>query len=216
MRLCFIGGGNPLVGELDDVMNYLSNNVEVGNKILIIPFATEESKIERWLNSAKMSFEDIGIEHIKLLDYRLTNQEMKNEIKEHNVLYFTGGRPEKLMESLVEKELIQAVKDFSGLMVGVSAGALVFCRDCIITKDEDYHQTQVIKGLGLVDFSVEVHYEETIDEELIPISDKRDIYAIPNGSAVFWDKKVVTPINDVFHISKRNKKRLAKNRDSKR
>lgn len=216
MRLCFIGGGNPLVGELDDVMNYLSNYVVVGNKILIIPFATEESKIERWLNSAKMSFEDIGIEHIKLLDYRLTNQEMKNEINEHNVLYFTGGRPEKLMESLVEKELIQAVKDFSGLMVGVSAGALVFCRDCIITKDEDYPQTQVIKGLGLVDFSVEVHYEETIDEELIPISDKRDIYAIPNGSAVFWDKKVVTPINDVFHISKRNKKRLAKNRGSKK
>ncbi|MFP3467722.1 Type 1 glutamine amidotransferase-like domain-containing protein, partial [Leifsonia sp. SIMBA_070] len=98
---------------------------------------------------AKKSFGDIGMEHIKLLDYRLTNQEMQNEIKDHNVLYFTGGRPEKLMESLIAKELIQAIKGFPGLMVGVSAGALVFCRDCIITKDEDYPETQVIKGLEL-------------------------------------------------------------------
>ncbi|MDV7767502.1 hypothetical protein [Peribacillus sp. CSMR9] len=69
MSLCFIGGGNPLAGELDDVMNYLSNHVEAGNKTLIIPFATEDSKIDRWFNSAKKSFGDIGIEHIKLLDY---------------------------------------------------------------------------------------------------------------------------------------------------
>ncbi|SNT51930.1 Peptidase E [Bacillus sp. OK838] len=205
MSLCFIGGGNPLAGEIDDVMNYLSNHVEAGNKTLIIPFATEDSKIDRWFNSAKKSFGDIGIKHIKLLDYRLTNQEMQNEIKDHNVLYFTGGRPEKLMESLIANELIQAIKGFSGLMVGVSAGALVFCRDCIITKDEDYPETQVIKGLELVDFSVEVHYDGTVDEELFPLSYNRDIYAIPNGSAIYWDKQVITPIHNVTLFRKRNK-----------
>ena len=31
MRLCFIGGGNPLNRELDDVMYYLSNSIEIGN-----------------------------------------------------------------------------------------------------------------------------------------------------------------------------------------
>ncbi|MGG4266532.1 Type 1 glutamine amidotransferase-like domain-containing protein [Peribacillus simplex] len=206
MSLCFIGGGNPLAGELDEVMNYLSNHVEAGNKILIIPFATENSKLDRWFNSAKKSFGDIGIEHIKLLDCRLTNQEMQNEIKDHHVLYFTGGRPEKLMESLIAKELIQTIKGFSGLMVGVSAGALVFCRDCIITKDEDYPETQVIKGLELVDFSVEVHYDGTVDEELFPLSNNRDIYAIPNGSAIYWDKEVVTPIHNVSLFRKRNKR----------
>ncbi|MFJ7746801.1 Type 1 glutamine amidotransferase-like domain-containing protein [Peribacillus sp. NPDC097295] len=99
MRLCFIGGGNPSAEELDDVMNYLNHHDEGGSKVLIIPFATEDSKIDKWFNSAKKSFGDIGIEPIKLLDYQLTNQEMKNEIKDHDVLYFSGGRPEKLMES---------------------------------------------------------------------------------------------------------------------
>lgn len=205
MRLCFIGGGNPLTGELDNVMKYLSKYVKTRNKILIIPFATEESKLDRWFNSTKKSFENIGMKHVKLLDYQLTNKEMQIEIKKHDVLYFTGGRPEKLIEMLVEKEVVQTIKQFSGLMVGVSAGALVFCNDCIITRDEDYPETQVIKGLSLVDFSVEVHYEEVIDEELIPLSENREIYAIPNGSAIFWDGEVVTPINNVIHFYKMDK-----------
>lgn len=208
MRLCFIGGGNPLTGELNEVMNYLSNYVGVESKILLVPFATEELKLEKWFYSAKKSFEEIGVMHINLLDYRFTSQEMQDEIKEHNVLYFTGGSPEKLMTSLIENELLHVVKEFSGLMIGVSAGALAFCRDCIITKDDDYPETKVIKGLGLVDFSVEVHYDGTIDEELIPLSDKRDIYAIPNGCALFWDAEVITPIHSVFCFIKGTKENV--------
>ena len=208
MKLCFIGGGDPLVGELDDVMNHLSNYIQIGNKILIIPFATEKSKLERWFISATNLFKDMGIEYIKMLDFGLSNQEMQKEIKEHNVLYFTGGRPEKLMGNLIEKELIQVIKEFSGLMIGISAGALIFCKDCIITKDEDYPETQVIKGLELVDFSVEVHYDGNIDEDLISLSDQRDIFAIPNGCALFWDGEVIRPINNAFHFHKRNKEKI--------
>lgn len=147
---------------------------------------------------------DIGIEPIKLLDYRLTNQKMKNEIKDHDVLYFSGGRTEKLMERLHAKGLIQTIKSFSGLMVGVSAGVLLFCRDCIITKDEDYPKTQIIRGL---DFSVEVQYDGANDEELLPLSNERDIYAIPNSGAIFWDHDVVTPIHDVS-IFRKGKKQI--------
>jgi hypothetical protein len=50
MRLCFIGGGNPLAGELDDVMNYLTKYVGLESKILIIPFATDASRLDRWFN----------------------------------------------------------------------------------------------------------------------------------------------------------------------
>ncbi|BCA37054.1 hypothetical protein BwiPL1_54360 (plasmid) [Bacillus wiedmannii] len=39
----------------------------------------------------------------------------------------------------------------------------------IFTKNEEYSETWGIKGLGLVDFSVEVHYEETIYEEILNI-----------------------------------------------
>jgi peptidase E len=189
MKLWFVGGRNPLTGELDEVMHFLSDYIDCETNILVIPFATEELKIDRWFNSAKRSFEDIGVEEINLLDPHSTIQNMQREIRQHHVLYFTGGRPEILMERLSQHDLIQSIKDFTGLMIGVSAGALAFCNDCMITKDEDYPETQVIQGLGLVDFSVEVHYNGTVDEELLPLSDKREIYAIPNGSAFLMSKR---------------------------
>ncbi|MUK87844.1 hypothetical protein GMD78_05450 [Ornithinibacillus sp. L9] len=54
MRLCFIGGGIPLTGELDNVMNYFSHQVGAEDKVLIIPFATEDSKLDRWFAFAKI------------------------------------------------------------------------------------------------------------------------------------------------------------------
>ncbi|MBC5636775.1 Type 1 glutamine amidotransferase-like domain-containing protein [Ornithinibacillus sp. BX22] len=206
MKLCFIGGGNPLTGELNDVIKFLSHHVKKDSKLLIIPFATEEKRLNSWYNSAKKTFESIGVSHLDILNRGLTSQEMQSKIKEHEVLYFTGGRPEKLMERLIDKELVSSIKGHSGLLVGVSAGALAFCKDCIITKDEDYPETLVIKGLDLVDFSVEVHYRDRTDEELIHLSEKRDIYAMPNGSGLFWDGEVMTPIKSIIHFQKGNKK----------
>ncbi|WP_339217364.1 Type 1 glutamine amidotransferase-like domain-containing protein [Ornithinibacillus sp. FSL M8-0202] len=206
MKLCFIGGGNPLTGELNDVIKFISHHVKKDSKLLIIPFATEENRLDSWYNSAKKTFEDIGVSHLDILNQRLTSQEMQSKIKEHEVLYFTGGRPEKLMERLIDKELVTSIRGHSGLLIGVSAGALAFSKDCIITKDEDYPETLVIKGLGLVDFSVEVHYRDGMDEELIHLSEKRDIYAIQNGSGLFWDGEVMTPIISIIHFQKGNKK----------
>ena len=63
----------------------------------------------------------------------------------------------------------------------------------------------MIEGLGLVDFSVEVHYNGNNDKELFSLSANRDIYAIPNGSAIFWEDNVVKPIHNVTLFSKRKK-----------
>ncbi|MGM7684546.1 Type 1 glutamine amidotransferase-like domain-containing protein [Cytobacillus sp. Hm23] len=183
----------------------LAYHVKAEDRLLIIPFATEEFKVDRWFKFVRETFDNFGIHHIKLLDYQLSNEAMQNEIESHNILFFTGGRPEKLMERLLTKGLVHSIKSFSGIMVGVSAGALVFSKNCLITKDDDYPQTQVIKGLELVDFCVEVHYDENIDRELLFLSANQDIYAIPNGSAIMWEEQIITPINNIFYFSKGTK-----------
>ncbi|OIK08647.1 Type 1 glutamine amidotransferase-like domain-containing protein [Bacillus sp. MUM 13] len=205
MKICLIGGGNPSAGELDDVMDAVSRYTDAGNKVLIIPFATEESKRDRWVQSAMKLFSDIGLGQISLLDESLTSIEMQQEIETSEVLYFTGGRPELLMNRLIEKNLLQTIQEFSGMMIGVSAGALIFCKDCLITKDDDYPETHFIKGLGLLDFSLEVHYDSSLDEELIPLSQNRDIYAIPNGSAILYGGKITEYIHDVYQFKDGNK-----------
>ncbi|MFD0048145.1 Type 1 glutamine amidotransferase-like domain-containing protein [Actinomycetes bacterium NPDC127524] len=156
--------GNPSAGELDDVMDAVSRFTDASNNVLIIPFATVESKRDRWVQSAKIMFADIGLVQVSLLEDSLTSIEMQQKIETCEILYFTGGRPELLMNRLIEKNLLQAIRKFPGMMIGVSAGTLIFCRDCLITKDDDYPETHFIKGLGILDYSVEVHCDATIDE----------------------------------------------------
>lgn len=145
---------------------------------------------------------------MELLQFETDAQDMVRKINAHDVLYFIGGRPDLLMQRLHEKNLIPVIKQFQGLIIGYSAGALVLSNDCIISKDEDYPKTNVIIGIGLVDFSIEVHYETSIDEEIIGLSNKREIYAIPNGSAIFWNGIKIICINEIYHFSNLSKEKI--------
>ncbi|MGW6234831.1 Type 1 glutamine amidotransferase-like domain-containing protein [Peribacillus butanolivorans] len=206
MEICFIGGGNHLNNELGEVFLELSKMIKPDAKILIIPFATDNSRYESWMESIKQAFSIMANVSVELLNEDLSEKEMKKSIKEHDVLYFIGGKPERLIHVIEEKGLTPIIKDFQGLIIGYSAGSLAFCNDCIITKDKDYPETIVIKGLGFVGFSVEVHYEDTIEGELIPLSNERMVYAIPNGSAIFSrNGELFKVVNDIYSFKNMKK-----------
>ncbi|MED3998267.1 Type 1 glutamine amidotransferase-like domain-containing protein [Peribacillus frigoritolerans] len=206
MEICFIGGGNHLNNELGEVFLELSKIIKPDARILIIPFATDNSRYESWMANIKQAFSIMKNVSVELLNEDLSEKEMKKSIKEHDILYFIGGRPERLIHVIEEKGLTPIIKDFQGLIIGYSAGSLAFCNDCIITKDKDYPETIVIKGLELVDFSVEVHYEDKIDGELIPLSNERTVYAIPNRSAIFSKNgELFKVVNDIYSFQNMNK-----------
>lgn len=212
-QLCFIGGGNHLSDELEQVAFQLRHHVRASDKVLIIPFATEPDKYPRWYTTIQTVFEGLGISSVDLLTLDMHREEMIKKIEHQDVLYFVGGRPEMLLERLHTTGLTDVIRKFRGLIIGYSAGALAFCKDCIITADDYYPQTTVIKGLGLVDFSVEVHYGERIDSELFHLSDDRTIYALTNGSALFWHRNEFVFFGDIHCFQGESKKQVSVKRD---
>lgn len=206
MEICFIGGGHVLKGELDDVFEELSKRIKPNATIVVVPFATEVSRYESWMESLEQVFSNISNVTLDLLHEDLSRSEMISMINDSDALYLIGGRPEKLLKLIEEKELASNIRNYPGLLIGYSAGALAFCRDCILTKDEDYPETVVMKGLGLVDFSVEVHYNEASDDELFALSAERSIYALSDGSAILYkDGSIHKIVNDVNLIQARKK-----------
>lgn len=206
MELCFIGGGHVLKGELDEVFEELSKRIKPNSKVLVVPFATEISKYDSWMESLIQVFSKISNVTLDLLHEELSTKEMVSMINDSDVLYFIGGRPEKLLKIIEEKELASSIGNYPRLQIGYSAGALAFCRECILTKDDDYPESLVIKGLGLVDFSVEVHYNEASDDELFALSTERTIYAHPDGSAIFYrDGEIHKKVNDVILFQAKKK-----------
>lgn len=114
---------------------------------------------------------------------------MKEKIRNSDILFFTGGYPDKMMAKFQKYDLIHELENFNGIMIGTSAGAMVQISEFHITKDSDYKRYSYYIGLNIIkDFDVEVHFE---NKEIQNISilrcikeKKKPVYSITNNGAV--------------------------------
>lgn len=88
-----------------------------------------------------------------------SKQEIENCILNSSIILFTGGAPDLMMKRIKEFKLKQVLKNYQGLMIGYSAGAMIQLGEYHITPDEDYPEFSYKTGLGCInDFKIEVHY----------------------------------------------------------
>lgn len=145
----------------------------------------------------------ISEDNITMLNYfEDSSEKMKEDIKKSDVIFLTGGLPEKAVERVNEKGLLQSIKG-SQVVVGSSAGALMQLAHYHISPDDDYDEFCYFDGIGLVDknFYVEVHYEnsdvqnESIEKVLREKTDK--VYAITNNGGIIVDDGKVRTLGEV-------------------
>jgi len=209
MIIYFVGGGDYRKKELQEIDRSIAKYINYKNnqKFLVVPFATKKEKYDKWFNSLKENYKEMGFTFDMLNEADDENISAK-KIESSEVVFFTGGRPEKLIEISNKKNIIEAIKKHKGIIIGYSAGALALCKDCVIIKDEDYPKSIVIPGLNIVDFSTSVHYEETHDKDLLKLSKKRKIFALPNKSALIFRDSKISFIGPAFLFYEKNKKVL--------
>lgn len=148
----------------------------VGKKVLILPLAFRQ--IQAWDNDSFLSvygkggekydniikpFLAYGIEEssIAWLNPFDDSQSYAAMVKQADVLFFTGGMPEKAIRRLIQMGIAEEVKKHPFVM-GASAGAMLQLEKYHVTPDEDYPSYSLWRGLGLVKgFGLEVHYLAT-------------------------------------------------------
>ena len=125
-------------------------------------YGREEGMFYHWLVDPLMEF-GIPEENITVVNYFADSKELAREkVESADILYFTGGLPDAMMDRLAEFELLDALQSFDGLVLGCSAGAMIQLQEYHITPDWDYPEFGYYNGLPwLNDFYIEVHYEET-------------------------------------------------------
>ncbi len=146
----------------------------VGKKVLILPLAFRES--QAWdYDSWQSIYGKNGEKYAKIvqpfLSFGIAEQEVvwlncfdKTQnylqlINNADLLFFTGGMPEKAIAWMDKLGITNAVKNFNGTIMGASAGAMLQLDKYHITPDEDYDTYGIWQGLGLVKgLDLEVHY----------------------------------------------------------
>ena len=122
---------------------------------------------------------------------------LKKKSLNQTLVYLTGGVPTVLIERLKKAGIRSLLRDFQGIIVGRSAGALALCRKCVITSRKT-SEIQLVDGLGLVDLTLKAHYKLGKDEKLVGLSKTEDIFAVPKDSAIVYDYGKLSFINNVY------------------
>lgn len=67
-----------------------------------------------------------------------------------DILFFTGGYPDKMMAKFQKYDLVHELENFNGIMIGTSAGDMVQISEFHITKDSDYERYSYYIGLNII------------------------------------------------------------------
>ncbi len=189
--------------------------------VTIIPFSYHEC----WIDSEEQfdehfmegcdEFEDIvkefnnyGIsrDNIQILHYYRDDVDTcKEKISQSDILFLTGGYPDRFLYRIDEKQIRSDIQMFPGIIMGTSAGAMIQFDQYHVTPEEEGQDYEYHEGLGLLSgFDIEVHYEDSFEHLASLIIDlklhDKPIFALPNWGGMIVDGDDYLLLGDAFEI----------------
>lgn len=159
----------------DDLKKYILPN----DSVAVVAFSFRDREVKNskdwnllyskekgiYYNGIVGGFTAYGISenNITFLNYfEDTKESAKQKIEKADILYFTGGRPDRMMDRIKEFNLVDVLRNFNRIVMGYSAGAVIQLSEYHLSPDKDYKEFKYYNGLAyLDDFYLEVHYKNT-------------------------------------------------------
>jgi len=174
---------------------------DAGEAPAVVVFPWARASFDKTYTRRKRLFEyfrSLSACTVDFADYSDTLDEITRKVERSNLIYLPGGLASVLIERLKNKSVDRLLRKYEGVVVGRSAGALALGKKCVVTKNRRNPTSEMISGIGLVDFSVKAHYKPSKDAVLKNLSKKEKIYAIPERSALVYDTGVLSFMGNVF------------------
>ncbi len=138
------------------------------NKLFILSIDTKSDFHVKHLGIAKEWYKTIGFTEENIHIYNLQTDKIPN-FDALDVLHIWGGNTFHYMKRINELGLEKEIREYiarDGLYLGSSAGAMIMCPDIDenLTNDPNDSGLEYVKGFGLVDFYLLVHWDSRGDE----------------------------------------------------
>jgi dipeptidase E len=197
-KLYFLGGENVSKRDAKTVNEKAFQDAGGNPTVLVFPWA-RPSFDASYQKRKRVSeyFRSLGARSVDFAEYSESIEEIKAKAKSSGLIYLTGGQVRALLTRLRNKQVEAWLREYEGVLVGRSAGALVLGRKCLVTNRYS-RRSKLIEGLGLVDFSLKAHYNSSQEYLLKKLSKTGKFYAIPPRHALISRRDVISFIGDVF------------------
>ena len=103
-------------------------------------------------------------------------------------------------EFVLRITLKEMLENYDGILMGLSAGALNMCEHTIDTPVDPEHDENIqVKGLGITDIVVEVHFDVNNKEQIKAIDETGfTVYCISNNGAIVLIENEILPYGDIY------------------
>ena len=139
--------------------------------------------------------------NIVLLDNRVSQTNGIKYLEKSNIIYLLGGNPFIQLEYLQKTKYSDVIQHTSALVMGVSAGAMNLAVNSYYSKDEDYPESIIYKGLGITDITIDPHFDINNEDQVNEIkenSKKMKIIGLPNDSAIVIANNNIKYIGNIY------------------
>lgn len=210
----FFSGFDKEKGFTTEIGENLRESISARKSLVFIascPFGHEKTDLYTGYNMNWFRKIGIEFENVAVLDDRKTETQCAELINSASVVFLCGGTTLLQIEFVKQNNLIPVLKRFGGVVMGMSAGAINMAVDSFYSADEDHGQTHIYEGIGLADISVDPHFSidntTLLEKELLPFSEKIDIYAMCDDSAIVVNDGTRHYLGEIYIISKGNIKK---------
>ncbi len=166
-------------------------------------FESNYGKTDRYCSCFLRMFEkaEIYFNDIYVVDGRMSVAEAQKVVNIADVVWLSGGDSPKQFAYLKEYGLDQIIKEHTGVVIGMSAGAINLAKTSICTISSGHKAQAVYNGFGCVNISVEPHFNEKKDcQEILDLSKKHKVYGLCDESMIICDHGSIEYHGNIFEI----------------
>jgi len=207
-RLYLLGGENVLKRSAREVNEKAFQDAEEPISVAVFPWARASFDSRYRKRKALADYlVSLGAGAVDFIEYSDSETTIVQKVASSDLIYLTGGLVNALVERLRKMHVDSLLKDYDGVIVGRSAGALALCKKCVITSRNN-QKAKLFEGLGLADLTLKAHYKPQKDSMLQLLSRGQKIYAVPSRSAIVYEDGVCSFIGKAYLFDNGKKFRL--------
>lgn len=204
----------------NQLLTNLKKSIKDTKRIVVIandPQSSEENDTRFQVVFESFKLTGFDFKERVVLDARNAS-DAKNILLGADVIILSGGKVLCQNKFLRAIKLTSILKEYKGLVIGISAGTMNLCKKVANFPEElaDLKQKRWVKGLGYHDDIIIPHFDgvtksyqiecdeiDVVNDYVLPYSHKHTLIGYPNGSYIFIDDKGnVSYHGDMYIIEK--------------
>lgn len=193
-------------GCKDEIAKVFQEKITERNRFAFVAseFEKMHEKTDGYCKFFLNMFEEKGIhfEESYVVDGRMTIEVAQRAVETADVVWLSGGDTPTEFGYLQQYGLDKILKQYDGVIIGMSAGAINMADSAICTLSCGHDRQQIYEALGCVTIHVEPHFlRDSVSDELLELSKEYEIYGLCDESIIVRSNDKTEFYGEIYRIT---------------